>query len=217
MATGESGQALYPTRAGAGAELGVQLNRRASEPIVVLGVTPTGVEVAANAAKAMGCQFDVIVAAQVRLGDLGIVGAVAEDSDAVLDINFQPRFGMMDDLNEAIDKARRAVKTERLLFRGQRPLRSVEGANVIVVDGHPTSPWKVLAAAEAASGMGALRVLIGAPVGTMDVQNRIRARRLEFVCPAVVKEPGGHPKPFGDPQDPSAERLRSIVVAREAA
>jgi predicted phosphoribosyltransferase len=165
----------------------------------------------------MGCQFDVIVAAQVRLGDLGIVGAVAEDSDAVLDINFQPRFGMMDDLNEAIDKARRAVKTERLLFRGQRPLRSVEGANVIVVDGHPTSPWKVLAAAEAASGMGALRVLIGAPVGTMDVQNRIRARRLEFVCPAVVKEPGGHPKPFGDPQDPSAERLRSIVVAREAA
>jgi len=51
----------------------------------------------------------------------------------------------------------------------------------------------------------------------MDVQNRIRARRFEFVCPTLLKDPSGHPKPFGDPQDPSAERLRSIVVAREAA
>jgi predicted phosphoribosyltransferase len=217
MVTSELEQALYPSRAGAGAELGVQLNRRTSEPIVVLGITPTGVEVAANAAKSMGCQFDVIVTAHVRLADLGVVGALAEDADAVLDVNFQPRFGMMDALNEAIDKARRAVKTERLLFRGQRPLRSVEGANVIVVDGHPTSPWKMLAAAEAISHLGALRVLAGAPVGTQDVQNRVRARRLEFICPTVVKDPDGHPKPFGDPQDPSAERLRSIVVAREAA
>lgn len=217
MVTATQEPALYPSRAGAGAELGVQLHRRASEPIVVVGVTPTGVEVAANAAKSMGSQFDVIVAAHVRLPDVGIVGAIAEDADAVLDINFQPRFGMMDSLNEAIDKARRAVKTERLLFRGQRPLRSVEGMNVIVVDGHPTSPWKVLAAVEAIRQMGALRVLAGAPVGTLEVQNRIRARRVEFVCPTVVKDPGGHPRPFGDPQDPSAERLRSIVVAREAA
>jgi predicted phosphoribosyltransferase len=216
---GKNGQEppLYPSRAGAGAELGVQLCRRASHPTIVVGVTPTGVEVAANAAKAMGCGFDVIVAASVRLGDLGVIGAIAEDADAVLDASFQPRFGMMDALNEAIEKARRAIKTERLLFRGQRSLRSVEGMNAIVVDGHPTSPWKVLAAAEALREMGPQRVLIGAPVGTTDVQNRIRARRFEFVCPTLVNDPGGHPQPFGDPQDPSAERLRSIVVAREAA
>jgi predicted phosphoribosyltransferase len=217
MVVDEKEKALYPSRAGAGAELGVQLNRRIAHPTLVLGVTPTGVEVAANAAKAIGCPFDVVVGAHVRLGEIGVVGAIAEDADAVMDINFQPRFGMLDALNEAIDKARRAIKTERLLFRGQRPIRSVEGVNVIVVDGHPVSPWKLLAAAEAVRGMGAPRVLIGAPVGTMDVQNRIRARRFEFVCPTLLKDPSGHPKPFGDPHDPSAERLRSIVVAREAA
>jgi hypothetical protein len=32
-----------------------------------------------------------------------------------------------------------------------------------------------------------------------------------------VLDPAGHPHPFGDPEDPSAERLRSIVVARQAA
>ncbi len=217
MVTGTPDGPLYPSRSGAGAALGGQLTKRTSLPAIVLGVTPTGVEVAANAAKAMGCGFDVIVAAHVRVGDLGIVGAVAEDHAAVLDGDFQPRFGMMDYLDEAIDKARRAIKTERLLFRGQRPLRSVEGVNVILVDGHATSPWKLLAAAEAIDEVCPPRLLLGAAVATIDVQSRIRARRYEFVCPAVVNDPGGHPKPFGDPQDPSAERLRSIVVAREAA
>jgi predicted phosphoribosyltransferase len=184
---------------------------------VVLGITPTGVEVAANAAKAMGCDFDVIVAAHVRFEGLGIIGAIAEDADAVLDNDFQPRFGMIDALNEAIDKARRAIKTERLLFRGQRPLRKLQGCNVVIVEGNATSPWKALAAAEAIQPMGPARVFIGAPVGTQSVQDLVRAKRYEFVCPAVVLDPSGHPMPFGDPQDPSAERLRSIVVARQAA
>jgi hypothetical protein len=45
----------------------------------------------------------------------------------------------------------------------------------------------------------------------------VLAYKFEFVCPTVVLDPEGHPRPFGDPQDPSAERLRSIVVARQAA
>jgi predicted phosphoribosyltransferase len=184
---------------------------------VVLGVSPSGVEIAANASKAMGCSFDVIVAAHVRLEGLGIIGAVAEDADAVLDPEFQPRFGMMEPLHEAIDKARRAIKTERLLFRGPRALRSVQGMDVAVVDGHATSPWKLLAAAHAVQQLGPTRVVVGAPVGTQAVQERVRARKFEFICPSVILDPGGHPHPFGDPQDPSAERLRSIVIAREAA
>lgn len=217
MVTASNNVALYPSRSGAGAQLGNQLTRRTTPPTVVLGVTPTGVEVAANAAKAMGCEFDVIVAAHVRMEGLGIIGAIAEDADAVLDKEFQPRFGMIEALNESLDKARRAIKTERLLFRGQRPLRKVEGANVVIVEGNAISPWKALAAAEAIKSMMPVRIFIGAPVGTQNVQDLVRARRYEFVCPSVVLDPGGHPMPFGDPQDPSAERLRSIVVARQAA
>jgi predicted phosphoribosyltransferase len=185
--------------------------------MIVLGVTPTGVEVAASAAQAMGCSFDVVVAAHVRLEGLGIIGAVAEDGDAVIDSEFQPRFGVIESLNEAIDRARRAVKTERLLFRGQRPLHDVAGINVVIVDGHLTTPWKVLAAAEYVRRAEPARIIIGAPVSTQLVRDRLAARRVDLVCPSIILDAGGHPRPFGDPQDPSAERLRSIVVARQAA
>ncbi len=217
MTTATAREALYPSRSGAGALLGEQVYRRTRPPTIVLGITPTGVEIAANASKAMNAEFDVIVAAHVRLEGLGVIGALAEDGEAVLDSGFQPRFGLIDALNEAIDRARRAVKSERLLFRGPRMLRPVEGRNVVVVDGHLTSPWKVLAAVETVRRAGAANVIVGAPVSTQPVQELLRAKRIEFVCPSVLLDPGGHPHPFGDPQDPSAERLRSIVVAREAA
>jgi putative phosphoribosyl transferase len=208
---------LYPSRAGAGAMLGGKLRARISPPIVVWGVTPSGVEIAAGAAKVMSCPFDVVVGAHIRLEGLGVVGAMAEDCDAVLDPDFAPRFGVMEALNESVDRARRAIKTERLLFRGQRPLRDVEGATLVIVDGHVTSSWKMLAAAEAAESMSPLRIILAAPVGTQAVREHIAARRLEFACPSIISDPNGHPNPFGDPQDPSAERLRSIVVARQAA
>jgi len=212
-----SPEALYPTRAGAGSMLGRQLYTRFSPPVVVLGVAPTGVEVAAAAAKAMSAPFDVIVGAHIRLEGAGIIGAVAEDGDAVLDPGFLPRFGQMDALNEALEKSRRAIKTERVLFRGARPLRSVEGSKVIIVDGQIVSPWKVLAAAEAVRALGAVQVAIAGPVSTQPVQERVRARRFDFVSPSVLLDPAGHKHPFGDPIDASAERLRSIVVARQAA
>ena len=189
-------EARYPSRSGAGAHLGRQLYQRATQPMLLLGITPTGVEIAANASQAMQCKFDVIVAAHIRIENTGIIGAVAEDGDAVIDQEFEPRFSMLEALDEAIDRARRAVKTERLLFRGQRQMRSVTGMNVVIVDGHLTTPWKALAAVEFIQQGVPERILLAAPVST---------------------KPGGHPRPFGDPHDPSAERLRSIVVARETA
>lgn len=185
--------------------------------MLLLGVTPTGVEIAASAAQATTARFDVVVGAHVRIEGHGIIGAVAEDSDAVIDREFEPRFDLLDALNDAIDRARRAVKSERLLFRGQRQIRELADQTVVVIDGHVTTPWKLLAAAHSAREMGARHVLVAAAVATQAVKERVSAYRFEFVCPSVVLDSAGHPRPFGDPEDPSAERLRSIVVARQTA
>jgi len=142
---------------------------------------------------------------------------MAEDTEAVLDPVFAPKFSSLEMLEQAIGRSRRAIKQERLLFRGQRTLGDVSGSTVVIVDGHVMSPWKLLAAAKCAESMGSSQVVVAAAVATQPVQELIRVRRLEFICPSVVMDVKGHPRPFGDSQDPSAERLRSIVVARQAA
>src|SRR5206468_6657028 len=70
---------LCPARGAAGALLGQQLAARGYIGCLLLGITPEGVEIAANAAKAMGAQFDVLVAAFIKLGsNLAPIGAIAE-------------------------------------------------------------------------------------------------------------------------------------------
>ncbi len=208
---------LYPSRASAGAELGRQLYGSVTQPVVVFGITPGGVEIAHNVAEALGAKFDVIVAADVDVEDEGVVGAIAENGDAFLDPDFEPGFGMLDSLNEGIDQAHRTIKTDQILFRGQRSMQSISGVDAVIVDGHATTPWRLLAAGMWVQKQSPAHVIMASPVGTLPVQERLRARRFQFVCPTIVMDPSGHPRPFGDPQDPQAVRLRSIVLARDAA
>src|SRR5438445_13201886 len=81
---------LYPTRSAAGALLGQQLAGRGYIGCILLGVTPEGVEIAASAAKAMGAQFDVRVAAFIKLGsNLATIGAIAKAVSTEMDPDLQ--------------------------------------------------------------------------------------------------------------------------------
>src|SRR5258708_19939168 len=109
---------LYPTKASAGALLGQQLAARGYTSCMLLGITPDGVEVAAHAARAMGAQFDVLVAAFIRLGsNLAPIGAMAEDSPAEMDPDFQPGMQLLEKLHPPIDKPPATVKQHLLLYR----------------------------------------------------------------------------------------------------
>src|SRR6266550_4008626 len=179
---------LYPTRSSAGALLGQQLASRGYQSCMLLGITPEGVEIAAHAAKAMGAQFDVIVASFIKLGaNLAPIGAMAESAPAEMDPDFQPGMNLLEKLQAAID------------------------------EGQIVYPWKVLAAAKAAAGLGAREVVIATPVATQPAADRIRARQYAFVCPSVVMEQEGHPSPYGDAGADAPERLKSIVIAHQAA
>lgn len=211
-------QSLYPTKSGAGALLGQQLAARGYLSCVLLGITPEGVEVAANAAQAMGAPFDVIVASFIRLGsNLAPVGAMAEQSPAELDPDFQPGMNLLEKLEAAIEESRAQVRQDLVLYRTQRPIKALQGRTAVIVDGQLVYPWKALAAAKAAEQLGARTVVIATPVATEVAAERIRARRFPFVCPTVVLEPEGHPSPYADGVGDSPERLKSIMIAHQAA
>jgi putative phosphoribosyl transferase len=209
---------LYPTRSSAGALLGQQLASRGYQSCILLGITPEGVEIAAHAAKAMGAQFDVIVASFIKLGaNLAPIGAMAESAPAEMDPDFQPGMNLLEKLQAAIDESRARVKQDLVLYRTQRPVKKLEGRTAIIVEGQIIYPWKVLAAAKAAEGLGAREVVIAAPVGTQAATDRIRARTYALVCPSVTMEAEGHPSPYGDAGADAPERLKSIMIAHQAA
>src|SRR5437016_12969936 len=138
---------LYPTRSSAGALLGQQLASRGYQSCILLGITPEGVEIAAPTAKGMGAQFDVIVASFIKLGaNLAPVGAMAESAPAEMDPDFQPGMNLLEKLQAAIDESRARVKQDLVLYRTQRPVKSLQGRTAIIVDGQIVYPWKVLAA-----------------------------------------------------------------------
>ena len=209
---------LYPTKSGAGAILGQQIATRGYQSCVLLGITPEGVEIAAHAAKAMGAQFDVIVASFIRLGsNLAPIGAMAEASDAEMDPDFLPGGDLIDRLASAIDESRARVKQDLILYRTQRPLKSLAGRTAVIVDGQVIYPWKVLASAKAAAQQGARDVVVATPVATETAAERIRARQYPLVCPCILMEPEGHPTPYADSVGDAPERLKSIMIAHQAA
>jgi predicted phosphoribosyltransferase len=209
---------LYPTRSSAGALLGQQLASRGYQSCILLGITPEGVEIAAHAAKAMGAQFDVLVASFIKLGtNLAPIGAMAESASAEMDPDFQPGMNLLEKLQAAIDESRARVKQDLVLYRTQRPIKSLQGRTAIIVDGQIVYPWKVLAAAKAAEQLGAREVVIATPVAAQPAADRIRARQFALVCPSVMMEPEGHPSPYGDAGADAPERLKSIMIAHQAA
>ena len=210
--------ALYPTRSAAGALLGQQLAGRGYLGCLLLGITPEGVEIAANAAKAMGAPFDVLVAAFIKLGsNVAPIGAIAESVPSEMDPDFQPSGGLLDKLTDAIDESRARVSQDLILYRTERPVKKLAGKIAVIVDGQIAYPWKARAAAKAAEQLGAKQVVIATPVATKASADRINAREYEFVCPTIVMDAQGHPAPYGDMAGETPERLRSIMIAHQAA
>lgn len=216
--TSSTRPAVYPTKSGAGALLGQQLAAQGYASSVVLGITPAGVEIAANAAKAMGAKFDVIVASFVELGSTPApIGAMAESAPAEMDPDFLPKMSLLEQLETAIDEARARVRRDVVLYRKQREIKDLKGGTAVVVDGYVVHPWKVLAAAKVAEQLGARRVVIATPVATPQAAERLRLQRYTFVCPNVLPEAEGNATPFGDMMSESPERLKAVMIANQAA
>lgn len=209
---------LYPTRSAAGAALGQLLSTQGYVSCLLLGVTPEGVEIAANASRAMASSFDVIVASFIQLGsNLAPIGAMAESATAEMDPDFQPGMSLIEKLQSAIEESRARVRRDIVLYRTHRPIKKFDGRHIIIVDGQVIYPWKVLAAARAVEELGGWRIAVATPVASQVAADRVRARRYEFICPNVLPSEGGHPSPYGDAMPESPERLKSIMIAHQAA
>lgn len=144
-------------------------------------------------AERLGSALDVIVVRKVGAPgqpEFGI-GAVSEELDGALLSEDAARLGVSTaDLQSAIDAQKEEVKRRVTAYRNDRPLTSVKGCDVVLVDDGLATGVTAQAAAMALSGLGAHRVILATPVCAPETARRLSTVVDEVVCLA-------QPQPFG--------------------
>lgn len=179
---------LFLDRHDAGRQLASRLHRFAGRAdLVVLGLPPGGVPVAAEVAAALGAPLDVFVVR--RFGVPGheefAVGAIASGGVRVLS---QDALRVLNISREVVESV--AVVEQRELdrrerdYRPDRPFPDLHGATVILVDDGVATGSTMLAAVHALRQHGPSAIIVAAPVMSESAR-RMLSRAADW-CEAVA-------------------------------
>lgn len=137
-----------------------------AEDVLVLGLSPGGVPVAAEVARALRAPLDVLVVRTVVMpGSELAVGVIASDERPVLDRNALRDLRVSpEELAAAVGKERTALRRSERHYRHGRPAVSPTGRTaVLVADGLAGGPTAT-AAVRALISRGPARLVVAAPV-----------------------------------------------------
>jgi putative phosphoribosyl transferase len=174
----------YRDRVEAGRALSAQLRHHAHRDAVVLALPRGGVPVADEVARALAAPLDVMVVR--KLGFPGhrelAVGAIASGGARVLN----PEIAELihpDALAEIERRERRELERRERAYRGSRPLASLAGRTVILVDDGLATGATMRAAVAAARSQRPARVVVAVPVGPPETVAALARDADEVVCP----------------------------------
>lgn len=191
----------FPDRARAGASLAERLGHLRDRPIVVLGLSGSGIPVASAVARALGAPADVVAVERVpRPFQPGVaLAAVAEDGVLAVDDAVVNGMHIGPDHVAALAAAARASVARTVAgLRGAEPARRLDGATAVVVGDGFVTGLAARAAGRVARRRGAARVVLAAPVVAAPAAAACRREADEVVW--LVSPPGTPSVPdfYGD-------------------
>lgn len=176
--------APFADRTAAGRELGLRLARMSLRDPVVLGMARGGVVVAAEVARVMRADLDVVVVRKLghpRRPQLGL-GALAEDGDPVYDETGLARALLAhDDLAEVADAERAECKRRTELYRADRPATDVADRTVVLVDDGVATGVSARAALRWLRTRAPRKLILATPVASRTALDRLRGDADEIV------------------------------------
>ncbi len=210
----------YRDREHAGKELAKTLRHIRERDVLVLGIPRGGVPVAAQVARALDAELDVIVAKKIGAPwqEELAVAAVTADGTVVLHREAPDALQLGAEwLREAIERKRReAGEREARLRIGRPPLR-VKGRTVVLVDDGLATGSTALACLLALRAGNPKRLILAVPVGAASTCELLEREVDELVCPERP-EPfhavGAHYDAFDAVSDAQVEELLAMSARR---
>jgi putative phosphoribosyl transferase len=215
------GTALQPAgdrfhdRREAGAWLARHLEDFAGKDALVLGIPRGGVVVAAQVARHLRAELDVIVAR--KLGAPGqselAIGAVTANGGRFLnerlihELGVSPAF-----LHEITLQEKEVARRRQERLRGSRPPPLITNRIVIIVDDGLATGATMRAAVRSIRPEQPAKLVVAVPVGARETCRALRSEVDELVCP-FMPEPfhavGLHYEDFQSTEDAEVQRLLS--------
>lgn len=169
----------------AGIELGKRLLEMEIHEPFILALPRGGVPVAHEIAVALGAPLDVLVVRKIGAPfheEIGI-GAITEDLEPWINPGTS-RFLLENsaEIEKTVQKEKMELKRRLQRYRGGRPLPSLSGKTVILVDDGIATGVSARAASRFAKGLEAEKVILAVPVCSAEAANQLRGAVDEFVC-----------------------------------
>jgi putative phosphoribosyl transferase len=180
-----SGVGTFVDRTAAGVRLAAALTRYGSAKPLVLGIPRGGVPVAAEVARALGAQLDVIVARKAGVpGDPEVaLGAVTSDGARFANDDLIEGLGLSTNaVDAAFEKAAREAREREDRFRGGRPMPKMRDRTVIVVDDGIATGATMLAAVRSVRHAKPARLVAAVPVGAPETCDLLASEVDELIC-----------------------------------
>jgi putative phosphoribosyl transferase len=199
---------VFTDRVDAGRQLAARLSRRfrgagqepgetlllARDRPVVLGLPRGGVPVAAEVARALDGELDVLVVRKIGVPwqpELAL-GAVGEDGVQVVNEGIASACALSPgQLEELASRARAEVEARLRQLRAGRPAVPLAGRTAIVVDDGVATGATMRAAVDVVRAHGAARVVVAVPVAAADAVKALRDSVDELVVLLAPVDLGG--------------------------
>ena len=203
----------FVDRTAAGIRLAAALTRYRGSNALVLGIPRGGVPVAAEVARALDAELDVIVARKAGVPDDPelALGAVTSDGTRFVNDDLIGGLGLSQEaVDGAFEKAAREAREREERFRGGRTKPKLRDRTVIVVDDGVATGATMLAALRSVRGASPARLVAAVPVGAPETCDLVAREVDELVClerPAYFVAVGQFYESFPQVSDEQAREL----------
>ena len=178
------GEAIFENRQDAGRQLTEKLSGYNEQPVIVLAIPNGGVPVALEVALALDADLDLVISRKIPipLSPEAGFGAIADDGTIILNEMVVKSIGLSrQQIEYEASKVRAEIKQRSLLYRGNRPLVSVNGKTVIIIDDGLASGFTMLAAVESVRRRRPKEIIVAVPAASA-----IALKQIERVADKVV-------------------------------